>query len=133
MRECRLTIVCKECFRPTLIIADKRGITGFGFQGPIERLFCTVIKPFWGDFCTWPRGADELRASVWSARSLLPLSNARPQPKRQQAARSRVIRNIQATAHEAAKAARPLNRPLLGHFRLPPLLSQPWDRGTMVV
>ena len=78
-------------------------------------------------------GADELRASVWSAGSLLPLSNARPQPKRQQAARSRDIRNIQATADEAAKAPRPLNCPLLGHFRLPSLLSQPWDGGTTLV
>jgi len=64
-----------------------------------------------------------------SACSLLPLSNAPPQPKRQQAARSRDLRNEQATAHEAAKATRPLNRPLLGHFRLPSLLSQPWDGG----
>ena len=64
------------------------------FHGPIERLLDTVIKPFRGEFCTWPRGADELRASVWSARSSLPLSNAPPQPKRQQAARSRHTRNI---------------------------------------
>jgi hypothetical protein len=78
-------------------------------------------------------GPDELRASVWSAGSLLPLSNAPPRPKPQQAARSRDIRNTQATVHKAAKATRPLNRPLSGRFHLPSLLSQPWDGGTMVI
>jgi hypothetical protein len=86
------------------------------------------------------RGSGQ--AGGWSGRiarqrvkcgSSLALSNVRSRPKRQQAARSRDIRNIQATADEAAKAPRPLNCPLLGHFRLPSLLSQPWDGGTMVV
>jgi len=86
-----------------------------------------------GTLCRLTGGADELRASVWSASSLLPLSSARPQPKRQQPARSRDIRNEPATADEAAKTNRPLNRQLLGRFHLPSLLSQPWDRGTMVV
>ena len=63
---------------PKWIIADKRGITGFDFHGPIERLAETAIKPFRGDFQP-AGGAGEPRASVWSAGSLLPLSD-RPTP-----------------------------------------------------